>query len=90
MVTKYEYDMAQFELEDREKLRAERKAAFRKLNDIDPETGKTRVNSDFDPEEDPGSSDLDNEFEKLSRDNPEFATKEFQEYYNKRKAGIDK
>lgn len=90
MTKKYEYDMAEFELEDRNKLRAQRKAAFRKLNDIDPETGKPRGGEDFDPDEDPGSSDLDNEFEQLSRDMDSQPSDGFLEYYNKRKKGIEK
>jgi hypothetical protein len=61
-MNKYEYDMEKFKLEDRKKMRLKRKHYFKSLNKIDPNTGKP-LRDGFDEEDDPGSSDLDNEFE---------------------------
>lgn len=77
MINKYEYDMEKFKLEDRKKLRLQRQQYFKNLNNIDPETGRPRPGAPDFEEEDPGSSDLDNEYEQLSRENPQFDNKEF-------------
>lgn len=65
MVTKYEYDMALMRRADEKKNR--KKA--RREQPIDPTTGKPRETSPLDPEL-PGSSDDENDFEALSRENP--------------------
>jgi len=50
---------------------------------IDPQTGRPFPGpQSFD---DIDSSEFENDFEELSRENPVFATQEFQDFYNKRK-----
>lgn len=75
LVNQYEYDMAKMEQEDKKKMREKRKKAFKDMNNIDPETGRPfpgpQSFSDIDSEE------FENDFEEVSRDNPQFATKEF-------------
>jgi len=44
---------------------------MKRLTNIDPETGKPRKDANPDEDEEyPDSSDLDNEFEELSREKP--------------------
>ena len=56
---------------------------------VDPETGKPILGDDLESEF-PDFSDFEEEYERLSKENPKFATKEFQEFLKKRAENREK
>ena len=68
---------------DLKQFKKEFKAFVGTRNRIDPKTGKPFPELSDDDEYD--SDELDNLYEKASRDNPNLQSKEFREYYERRK-----
>jgi len=86
MIKKYEYDMAQIDLQDSRKKGAVNK---RKV-EIDPKTGKPKQGVEDEIESHPEFESFQEELEELAKVDPSFAKKEFQEMVQKASAAESK
>ena len=82
-MNKYEHDMAVMAQEEKKKAGAKEPD----LNNIDPETGKPFK---YTEEQEEQMRVIEDEINQMSKDQPQFATKEFSEYMQKRDQSIEK